>query len=358
MAVALLPLMDGENLPSNFGRYAEYMGIKSTETLRAQLFGYFYNAGTRLPSAIDYLAEQTRDYWSLTGNEIVFQHTEFRYATMVSSEPTRKKLLERMLGKPLGENGSLRILRFDGERVKNLRYCPECLSEWKARQRPIYWKMDHQLIGAYVCSEHFCVLRSVEFGHVDTHGDVPVMTLVKASDGPIVRDVDSSNKVAIEEVTKRSARQRREGGAYRPVGSYRDLLRDAGFARSASLVRHSEVISAWSDFFGKEYCNLTGMSAARISSWLGRLTGWESYETPHPFMFIAAECFLEHLISSPGSYLPVALLKLQEGVALAEGVKCEGALHRNSDVLNFAGGAKKIWRMEASVHMWHIISNA
>jgi hypothetical protein len=337
MAVALLSLMDGEGLPSNLGRYAEYMGLKSTANLREKVFGYSCVQGTRLPRAIDYLAEQARDYWNMTGEEIVRNHTEFQYATMMSSESDREKVLKRMLGISSGESSALRILRFDGERSTSLRYCQECISESRSKGSPIYWKMDHQLIGAYVCATHLCVLNSVEFGHIDAHGDTPVMSLVKASDVPIICDVDSSIRAALEGVAKRSARVRCEGAACRSVQVYRDLLREAGFARTASLMRKNEVISAWSEFFGKEYCYLTGMSAARISAWLSRLTRQVTYKAPHPFMFIAAECFLEHLASLPGSYLPAEKTRLQKGAAVVEEVICEGALHRDSDVVKFAG---------------------
>jgi hypothetical protein len=337
MAVALFPLLDRESLSSNFGRYAEYMGFKSTRALREKLFGYPCVPGTRIPSAIDHLAEQTRDYWNLTGKEIVYQHTEFQYATVMSSDETRNKLLKRILGKSPGGNAQSRILRYDGERVKTLRYCPECLSEWKSKRNPIYWNIDHQLIGVYVCTKHFCILKSVEFGHVDTHGDMPVMSLVKLSDKPIIRGIDLSKRLVIEEVAKKSACERSCGDARGSIVRYRDLLINAGFTRTSSLMRKNDVISAWLDFFGKEYCYLTGMSAARISLWLGRLTRCVQFETPHPFMFIAAECLLEHLVSSPGSYLPAARKKLQEGATIADGVRCEGALHRNSDVVNFAG---------------------
>ncbi|MGF6289631.1 TnsD family Tn7-like transposition protein [Paraburkholderia youngii] len=338
MAIALLPLIEGENLSSNFGRYAEYMGLRSTKSLMRKLFGYPCTPCTRFPSAIDHLAEQTRDYWKLGAEEIVNKHTEFRYATMTSSDAAREKLLKRMLGKSVSSNNPLKTLSLDAKREGNLRYCPECLSEWKRNGIPIHWMMDHQLIGAYVCTKHFCVLKSVEFGHADTHGDMPVATLIKASDKPIIRDFDSLNRPAIEEVAKRSARQRCEGGMGRSAGIYRDLLRDAGFSRTDTLMRKNDVVYAWSDFFGKEYCYLTGMSPARISKWLGRLTARSRVrETPRPFMFIAAECFLEHLVSSPGSYLPAARSKLEKGEAVPEGVKCKGALHRDFDFLNFAG---------------------
>jgi hypothetical protein len=337
MAVALLPLMEGESLPSNFGRYAEYMGLKSTDNLRKNLFGYSCSRGTRLPRAINYLAEQTKDYWNMTGEDIVRKHTTFQYATMMSAESTRREILSGMLSNLSREDSALSKSRFVGERIRNLRYCPECFSEWRSRRAPIYWKMDHQLIGVYVCAKHLCVLNSVEFGHIELHDDSPVMSLVKAADASIITNFDSSNRVAIEEMAKRSARACYEVGACRSVTVYRDLFREAGFARTASLIRRTEIIAAWSEFFGKEYCYLTAMSPLRISTWLDRLTKYATIRTHHPFMFIAATCFLEHLASLPGSYLPAAKSTLQTGAAVVEGVVCEGALHRDPDVLRFAG---------------------
>ncbi|MPW24005.1 hypothetical protein GCT13_46935 [Paraburkholderia sp. CNPSo 3157] len=83
MAIALLPLKEGETLGSNFGRYAELMGLKSTWRLRRSLFGCDSEPGSRLPIAIDHLAEQARDYWNLRAEDIIKEHTEFRYATMM-----------------------------------------------------------------------------------------------------------------------------------------------------------------------------------------------------------------------------------------------------------------------------------
>lgn len=341
MAIALLPLMDGESLPSNFGRYAEYMGLKSTENIRKKLFGYPGEINTRLPRSIDYLADQTIDYWNLSGEEIVNQHTEFRYATMMSSQPTRNKLLRRMLNPPSQVKSCLTISRFDGERVKNLRYCPECIAEWKRHSSSPYWKIDHQLMGSYICVEHFCVLRSVAFGRHEKHGDAPVMALIGADDKAIISNIDPAEARAIEDVAKKSARQRSEGSVYRPVEVYRDMLREAGFFRTTALMRKDAIVAAWSEYFGKEYCYLTGMSASKISSWLSRLTGRENRDAPHPFMFIAAQCFLDHLVSLPGSYFPMKRNEGELDAAVVEGLRCEGALHRNSDVLEFSGRLKR-----------------
>lgn len=85
MAVALFPLCEGETLGSNFGRYAEFLGLKSTARLRVHLFGYVGKPSAKLPSSISRLAEQARDYWNVSGEYIVKNHTEFWYATRVVS---------------------------------------------------------------------------------------------------------------------------------------------------------------------------------------------------------------------------------------------------------------------------------
>jgi hypothetical protein len=85
MAIALLPLKEGETLASNIGRYAELMGLKSTRALRQLLFGHYCDPQSRLPTAIVHLADQVVDYWNLGAEDIVKKHTEFQYATMKSS---------------------------------------------------------------------------------------------------------------------------------------------------------------------------------------------------------------------------------------------------------------------------------
>lgn len=343
MAIALLPLKEGETLGSNIGRYVELMGLKFTCALRRSLFGYNSDPQSRLPTAIGHLAEQVGDYWNLKPEDIVKKHTEFQYATMMASQMVRENVLQVMLSAHTGEKFPfpLRILGRKGERTAALRYCDECVAEWIETQQSPYWRIDHQLAGVYCCCKHACILKSVKRVQSLRYFDQTVLRLINTSDENILQRITSSEKRAIDDIAKRSGLQRAEGGICKSTKIYRDMLREAGFLHENSCIKHDEIISAWSDYFGQEYCYFTNMTPGRISRWLSRFSKRSvRRECSHPFMYIAGESFLEHHVELPGSYLPQISCKApnfaierEAVVPVCEVYSCQGALHRNSDVL-------------------------
>ncbi|SAL05007.1 hypothetical protein AWB78_07242 [Caballeronia calidae] len=352
MAIALLPLKEGETLNSNFGRYIELIGLKSTWTLRRSLFGCESDPRSRLPIAIDHLAEQTRDYWNLTGAEIVKEHTEYQYATMMASESIRRTILQVMLashahGKfPFG----LRIFGLKGERTATLRYCEACLAEWIEKRQTPYWRIDHQLAGVYCCFKHACILKSVNRPQSNSYFDQTVLRLINTSDETVLKRLTASEKRAVEDIAKRSSLQRAEGRICKPNKIYRDMIKEVGFVRARSRINHEAMISTWLDYFGVEYCHVTGMTAAKVSKWVNRLSEQNvRAECAHPFMFIAAESFLEHHIELPGSYSPQISTKGPNVAEVAEPApetySCKGALHRSADVLKSAPNTNGRWKL-------------
>ncbi|MGF6506277.1 TnsD family Tn7-like transposition protein [Paraburkholderia sp. 32] len=355
MAIALLPLKKGETLGSNFGRYAELMGLKSTWRLRRSLFGCDSEPQSRLPTAIDHLAKQACDYWNQGAEDIVKEHTEFQYATMMASQSVREKILQVMLASHAGEKFScpLRIFGLKGERTATLRYCDGCLAEWIEKQQAPYWRIDHQLAGVYCCVKHACILKSVKRMRSERYFDQTVLRLINTSDERILQRVTPSEQRAIEDVAKRSGLQRAEGRICTSTKIYRDMLREAGFLHKNSHIKHDRMISAWFDYFGQEYCHVTGMTAGKISKWLDRLSEHSvRSECPHPFMFIAAESFLEHHVELPGSYLPQISCNARNFASEREAVgsvweaySCKGALHRSADVLEFTSMRRDRWKL-------------
>ncbi|CAD6560117.1 TnsD family Tn7-like transposition protein [Paraburkholderia sabiae] len=355
MAIALLPLKEGETLGSNFGRYAELMGLKATWRLRQSLFGCSPEPGSRLPTAIDHLAQQVRDYWNLTAEEIVKRHTEFQYSTMMASESLRETLLQVMLAPPSGERFAfpMRIYGLKGERTGTLRYCETCLAESIEQQQTPYWRIDHQLAGVYCCVKHGCILKSVKRVQSERYFDQTVFRLVKKSDEMVLQRVTPQEKYAVEDIAKRSVLQRVEWGGGQSRQVYRDMLMDAGFVRTKSQIKFEKVIFAWFEYFGPEYCHVTNMTSGRISKWLHCLS--ESHvrsECPHPFIYIAAASFLEHCVKSSGSYIPQirrnAPAWVGEGAVIASALDaytCTGALHRRSDFLEFVSLRRDRWKL-------------
>lgn len=168
MSIALFPLCDNETLESNFGRYAEFFGLKSTKWLRWQLFGYFGKPGIRLPNSISRLAEQVRDYWRMSAEDVVKSHTEYLYATRIVSPAMREEVLRNMLQPPeRGSSGRVSAYGQRRERIPGLRYCEECLAQWRDKRVEAYWKLNHQLPGVLYCDEHKIALKVVDQARVD-----------------------------------------------------------------------------------------------------------------------------------------------------------------------------------------------
>ncbi|WP_321813120.1 MULTISPECIES: TniQ family protein [unclassified Paraburkholderia] len=363
MAIALLPLKEGETLASNIGRYAEIMKLNSTFGLRQSLFGYCHYRGGRLPSSIDFLAEQTRDYWNLKSEDIINWHTEFRYLTMMAPKSIREMIFKRMQGSSEGSVRAIVVGGLNGERAPIFRYCEECLKGDIENHQTPYWRIDHQLAGVYYCIKHSCVLRSVR----KVPGRYVDQTLVRhihASDKMALHGIILKEKMAILDVSRRSVRQRESGYFGKSARQYQDLLREVGLLRENSTLRHVQLISAWFDYFGEEYCYLTNTNSNRISMWLNHLSrGIWGCECPHPFMFIAGESLLEHLAELPGSYFPRKLHK--DSCLLSEegnpnpsldAYTCKGALHRNSDFFKFTSPKPGRWKLACTCGLTYLLA--
>jgi Tn7-like transposition protein D/TniQ len=363
MAIALFPLNEGETLGSNFGRYAEFIGVRPTVRLRQRLFGYACLPGTRLPSAVSHLAEQTRHYWNMEAETIVKDHTEFRYATMMASPSMRERIFREMLDPPSSLCVQKKFRGLQGEHVSRLRYCGECLATWRDKMVTPYWRLDHQLPGAYCCFAHSSVLKVVRQTDTEALLDSTLGSLRHPCDEAILGEASSSEKNAIEDVAKRSAQQRMTGANSPLAQRYRDLLWNAGFVRPDTRVKHETLVSAWLAYFGPEYCFLTGMGPRKISMWVSKISEYApARDVPNPFMFIAAESFFEHLNASPGSFVPgnrsdAKMLKTSTSSSEWEMVapnfvppSCDGVLHRDIDTLRLSGRLKKSggWKLVCS----------
>ncbi|WP_233808988.1 TnsD family transposase [Paraburkholderia sp. HP33-1] len=366
MAIALFPPNEGETLGSCIGRYAQYMGLNSTVVLRRLLFGYTCSPGTRLPSAMSYFAEQTRDYWNMSGEAIIRRHTEFQYVTMMAPNALRDRLLLHLLD---SRDSRRTIMRFGGglkrEVVKKLRYCEECLSEWRSKNIMPFWKIDHQLPGAYYCHLHSCVLKMTGQQFAKNVLDPTVLSLRRDSDEAVLKRVSSVERDAIMDVTIRSVRQRIDGDSCRRPKTYRELLVNAGFARPDGTISRTALIRNWLGYFGPEYCHLTGMDEQKIGGWSRNISRCASArQFPQPFIFVAAHSFLDHCCKFPGSFVPALhSAGTNQEVHSPEGEdtirpdvelpECNGVLHRIGDSLHFAGRLRRSggWKVVCSCGM-------
>ncbi|MBU9561098.1 TniQ family protein [Burkholderia multivorans] len=345
MSVALFPLQDNETLESNFGRYAQFFGLKSTRWLRRQLFGYIGSPGIKLPNSISRLTEEVRDYWRTGAEDVVKNHTEYLYATRIASPSMREEILRNMLNPPERRLcGWVSAYGQRRERTSGLRYCEECLMQWRDKRIEAYWKVNHQLPGVFYCDEHKVALKVVDQSVVDYDFGITIGRCVGAFDSVIIRPTSQSELEAVMEIARLSVDQSQFDESISLPRKYREMLQNGGFYKSKSVINRGALISEWLAHFGPEYCHLTGISARRIVTWLSNIEATSSIERfSHPFMYIVAESFLQNRILSIGSFVPAHRRKLIPvkyrggNTPCFELPPCVGALHQDDDTYKVSG---------------------
>ncbi|MCX5538073.1 TnsD family Tn7-like transposition protein [Paraburkholderia sp. CNPSo 3076] len=362
MAIALFSLCDGETIGSNLGRYGDSVGLGTTLMLRRRLFGHPCRPNAKLPGGVRHLAEETRDYWNLDAKEIIEGHTEFHYATLTLSEAQRNRMFLDMLDQPAGRCSRRSACGWMGERVTRFRYCEECLSAWRAKAIPPYWMVNHQLPGVYVCSQHSRMLRAVTTPPPSENiRDLTVVTLKESSDQEILTSASLTEWSAIEDVARRSAQYSAGSKTFPPATKYREWLQVAGFVWPNGRVDHHGLVASLLRHFGKEYCELAGLTRQRLTSWLRNIMDpARACEPGHPFLFIAIGSLLAQRCALPGSFVPAmpngtAVLKMESSKSdekksdlnITE-LSCIGVLHRPNDRWRDCAREGNGWRLACS----------
>ncbi|NVH75733.1 hypothetical protein FSB08_25125 [Paraburkholderia sp. JPY432] len=338
MAISLFPLNEGETLDSNIARYAEWMGLTSSDGLRRRLFGYPCRVGTRFPLGISRLASQTRDYWGLTADQIISRNTELNYFIRMGSPALHSSVCAMMRNPHSG--GVLRINPQRAERVSRFRYCDECLAEWDRAGVAPYWKISHQLPGAYYCDIHLSPLRVVT-GELPTGAmeDTSLQRIMHMQSSVVLQEVTAAEACAIKDVAIKSARQLADGSTSE-LSHYLNLVRDAGFLTSDGRLKMADLVANWLAFFGPTYCYLASLDEQKISAWWKLVSGVTKANLPHPFIFITAETLLESLASCSTTHLP-SISQSPVELSLSRLPRCSGSLHRDCDSY---GAARRVRR--------------
>ncbi|MFM0630846.1 TniQ family protein [Paraburkholderia xenovorans] len=344
MAIALLPLLDGETLGSNLGRYAESIGAESTLRLRRRVFGYPCKPDTRLPSGINHLAEQTRDYWGLTPEQILKRGTEFYYATATMSVKQRESMFSALLEQPGSRTFRRSVGGWSAERVAKFRYCEDCLAQWRDSGTPAHWMVDHQLPGVYLCPAHSRMLKVAKRGNPQNLTDSTVIALKDVDDEDVLTRTWPSERAAFSEVAKLSALCRIASDSVPSTVTYRELLRTAGYEWPTGGVDIRTFTASMVEHFGHEYCQSTGLSLQRLAIWLKSIErDVKGGESSHPFMFISVSSMLNARCMAPGTFEPAMRNKAEEIAEVPaknvhdgscqskRGWQCKGLLHRTSD---------------------------
>jgi hypothetical protein len=371
MAIALLPLLEGETIGSNLGRYGDFIGLDTTLALRRYLFGYACKPATRLPSGLDHLAEEARDYWDLDTDTIINGHTEFQYATLTLSEVQRLAMRSYMREQPVGRCLRRSCFGCSGERATGLRYCDDCLLDWRTNGIPAHWTVDHHLPGVYVCGVHSRVLRMTRPDFTEERTDPTVTALKRCDDEEILKGLSFLQRSAIEDVAKRGAQYRATNDSLPSAMKYREWLRDAGFVWPNGRTDSRAFIASILEYFGHEYCQQAGLDWQKMTVWLRSIADQgRDKDVSHPLMFIVAESLLNRRCGCLGSFLPaVPSTGKDDGIGCRvshddyvdkniDELTCKGILHRTNDTWKERSREGAGWKLVCSCGVSYRVSGA
>ncbi|WP_250493770.1 TnsD family transposase [Caballeronia sp. GAWG1-1] len=361
MAIAMEPFYPGETVHHNVSRYVVKVGVESVGRVLRLTFGRDTCYHNRvLPSGIDRLCEEARDYWDKKPDEIIAEHTGFEYYLSLADEETRKKATTFIL-QPAGSklmNLCVRRKR-DFDRYA-YRYCDECLHESKRENREPYIRVDHNLPGVLVCPTHGCALRTFDLDP-NEHMRASAITLkrfVSDANRRPIQDYSDCHKKAAMDVSRRSAgidaASRQEFCTY----PYEDKLKAADLTTSDGTLKRREVWRAVEGYFGEQYCFETGLEEGAFVRTFWREHENQNIRCPRPLRYVALQSMLDQRISQGAGVVPLILetapvlgstialcrkptLAVRRGVfkitceedfgALARAHPCKGRLHRKSD---------------------------
>lgn len=166
-------LYEDELLYSWFARYHIHTAnIKLKQTMY-DLFGKRNMVAVPdLPTNLNELSKRLECFQIPDLENLIKNHTFFRYYTTFTSEETKIKVLKAMKD---NEKQALHLfLGIVASSIKENSYfmfCPKCQSEDMENKGEVYWKLEHQLPGILICLKHenYLLNSSVKFRADNKH---------------------------------------------------------------------------------------------------------------------------------------------------------------------------------------------
>jgi len=250
----------GELLFSILGRCAVHQGLTEDKPFLDRLYqDRHVVAVADIPSHIQALYNNTRQFWKISPEEIIRQHTLFPlYAYFVGPERC-KSLISGMLGNSgIGLHTQTGMAASVVTPIRHFRYCPACIQEMKQKYGECYWYRSHQVAGLDICLIHntrlqastnlfrptarhryfSCRLQDCELTEVNTDNKQYVLAQTINS----IFDVNCADVPTLW-----------QWSCY-----YRDLARQLGLVKG-SRVKHPDILSLFIQYWGVQRLSHYGL---------------------------------------------------------------------------------------------------
>ncbi len=301
MAIAFKPLLEGETLASNVGRYAREVGLTTAYPLCKILWERNGTFNAILPSGLRRLCDEAWDYWHIAPDAFARRHTGYQYHLLLAEPRNRHQALENMLS----ATGSVQIFSKSASSslcrgVARHNYCDECLDLLREENIEPYFKVSHQLPGVAVCWVHGTPLRTIDSGFRSDDYALPLALedYVSRRNERLPGSRRKLHLAAAIDVARRSSFAQETMPQCFVDFPYDELLKDAGLVLPGGKVSQELLWAAFQDYLGKEFCGRYGIDAACV---LRRFWRQKRPVAPRPFRFIALQSLLAYRVSEAGA---------------------------------------------------------
>jgi Tn7-like transposition protein D/TniQ len=264
MAISLSRPKHDEPLMSVVSSYVHELDVCSVAGFLQNLFGYAAPPLLYMPSGLDHVEEETKEYWNLTVQEILEGLTSVFYFVAFSDASVSLRVINMMKGDRVDLRNRLGLGFGRFTALRRLRYCPDCFRDDLEKNQRLHWRRVHQLPGVVFCPRHATLLWSSEAAAGGARQVFwPCAEDFFKSGAPL--GISKKLGTAQSHVTELASRSavlldgHSSSGVESSASNYRTLLKKRGFAFGASQIDLDGLSNAIVHFYGNEYLRWCGL---------------------------------------------------------------------------------------------------
>lgn len=253
---------------SVISRYKVWNGILDNKTLLRELYGKVsVTAGRQLPANFKSLINNLPYAYIKTAEELIRNHTAFKYYTAF----TTKEISEKIFCSMAGNNGSniYNTLGLSNNVVHidtSLKYCEECIAEDRRNYGEAYWHLKHQLDGVLICNKHSRALKvlnkSIE--KINRQEYLNLEIEVGADDGDYVAELDDRAMMLQKIYCDNIEKLIEMNFEYKKMNFFREIyvekLIEMGISDNRMKLNQEDILKAFKGFYGEEYLDALGIN--------------------------------------------------------------------------------------------------
>lgn len=153
-------IMEGEALFSAIAQYHLWSGNSAQAHSHMDLFGNkCVRATFDIPSYTQALSDRLPEELELSARSLMLRHTHLRYYQAFLPVQYAEEIVDRAIGGDASLHFTLGLNSSIVCRPENLAFCEACLDEMRLIAGRLWWRLDHQLPGVFLCPDHGEVLK-------------------------------------------------------------------------------------------------------------------------------------------------------------------------------------------------------